>query len=170
VYSLIMAASGSGPAAREQHGIYPGLNFGWVDSLVTRGFEGHVRHEIVDSEAFFTNQYRQSHGQDVREFFELAWSQHAKWPEFLRLVLARQNWEATHRLGDITVPVLVTVGDQDRGGSDHVHQAEVMRDHIRGAEFRVLPGESHGFFWQSPAETNAWIVEWVLRQTRNRRE
>ena len=27
----------------------------------------------------------------------------------------------------------------------------------------MLRGQSHGFFWQEPRETNAWIREWVLR-------
>ncbi|HLY64389.1 MAG TPA: alpha/beta hydrolase, partial [Chloroflexota bacterium] len=107
--------------------------------------------------------YRAGHAAEVRDFFELAWSQHARWPEFLRLVMARQNWEATHRLGDVSVPVLVAVGDADTGGSNHFRQAEVLREGIHGAEFRVLPGQSHGFFWQAPKETNDWIAEWVIR-------
>lgn len=163
VRSVIMAASGSGPAAREGHGIYPGLNFGWVDSLVTRGFEGHVHHEMVESDAFFTDDYRAGHKQEVEDFFQLAWSQHAKWPEFLRLVMARQNWEASHRLADLGVPVLVVVGDKDTAGSNHLRQAEAMRDQIPSAEFRLLAGQSHGFFWQAPQQTNDWILEWVLR-------
>jgi hypothetical protein len=27
----------------------------------------------------------------------------------------------------------------------------------------VLPGQSHGFFWQAPDETNAWILDWVRK-------
>ena len=26
---------------------------------------------------------------------------------------------------------------------------------------KVLAGQSHGFFWQAPQETNAWILDWV---------
>jgi pimeloyl-ACP methyl ester carboxylesterase len=163
VRSLIMAASGSGAAAREGHAIYPGVTLGLVDSLVRNGLEGHVRHEITEGETFFTNDYRASHEAEVREFFDLAWKGHARWPDYLRLVMARQNWEATHRLGDLTVPTLVACGDRDTEGSNHLRQAEVMRDSIPGAEFKLLAGQSHGFFWQAPDETNEWIREWVLR-------
>jgi hypothetical protein len=30
-------------------------------------------------------------------------------------------------------------------------------------ESKILSGQSHGFFWQAPRETNAWITEWVQR-------
>ncbi len=169
VRSVVMAASGSGPAGREGHGIYPGLTYGFVDGLVQEGFEAYVRHEIMGGSTFFTDDFRVSHPNEVQTIFELAWSQHAKWPEFLRLVMARQNWEATHRLVDVSVPVLVACGDLDTGGSNHLRQAEVMRDAIPGAEFRLLRGQSHGFFGQAPEETNAWILDWVRRQSNARR-
>jgi pimeloyl-ACP methyl ester carboxylesterase len=33
---------------------------------------------------------------------------------------------------------------------------------IPNAVFRSLRGQSHGFFWQAPEETNAVILDWVL--------
>ncbi len=166
VKSLILAASGSGPAARTGEDCVPGLTFRLVNSWVERGFEGHVRHEICESDTFFTADYRERHPDRVAAFFEVAWRTHARWPEYLRLVMARQVWEATHRLGDVAVPTLVVVGDADTVGSNHVAQAEVMARRIPGATFKLLPGQSHGFFWQQPRETNAWIREWVSRNSR----
>ena len=58
--------------------------------------------------------------------------------------------------------VVVSRGDQDIIGSNHVPQAEVLAARIPGAAYKVLPGQSHGFFWQVPDETNAWILDWVL--------
>jgi pimeloyl-ACP methyl ester carboxylesterase len=78
-------------------------------------------------------------------------------------VAARQNYEGTHRLGEIKAPVLIAVGDRDTGGSNHMYQAQAMKARLPHAELRILPGQTHGFFWEAPQETNAWIADWVLR-------
>jgi pimeloyl-ACP methyl ester carboxylesterase len=163
VKSLILAASGSGPASRSGEDCVVGLPFNLVYSLVEKGFDGHVRHEVCESTGFFTTEFLKQQPARVREFFEQAWPLHARWPEYLRLCLARQMWEATHRLGDIKAPTLVAIGDADTVGSNHLTQAEVMAERIPKAEYLVLKGQSHGFFWQAPEETNAWILDWVKR-------
>jgi pimeloyl-ACP methyl ester carboxylesterase len=56
---------------------------------------------------------------------------------------------------------LVVVGDNDVVGSNHVAQAQVLAKRIPKAEYKILKGQSHGFFWQAPEETNAWILQWV---------
>jgi pimeloyl-ACP methyl ester carboxylesterase len=99
----------------------------------------------------------------VKDFYQMVWSHHAKLEEYLRLVIARSNWEATHRLGDVAVPTLVVVGDGDVVGANHVKQAAVLINRIPNVESKILKGQSHGFFWQAPEETNAWIAEWVQR-------
>jgi pimeloyl-ACP methyl ester carboxylesterase len=60
----------------------------------------------------------------------------------------------------------VVIGDQDIIGSNHVPQAAVLAQGIPNAEYKVLAGQSHGFFWQVPEETNAWILDWVARHGR----
>jgi pimeloyl-ACP methyl ester carboxylesterase len=162
VRSLIMAASGSGPAARPGAGTYPGLSIGFIGELVEKGFEKHIRDELIDTDTYLTDAFRASRPDETREFYDAASMHYAKWPEFLRLVAARQNYEGTHRLGDIKVPVLIAVGDKDTGGSNHVYQANAMKSRIPHAEMKMLPGQSHGFFWEAPEETNRWIAEWVL--------
>jgi 3-oxoadipate enol-lactonase len=163
VKSLIMAASGSGIAARVGEHPVAGLPHNLVLNLIERGFEGYLRHEWTQTSAYFTDAFRAQHPERVQAFCEAVWRSHARLPEYLRLVAARQAWEATHRLGDVTVPTLVVVGSADTGGSNHVAQAEVLAQRIPGAEYKVLPGQSHGFFWEQPAETNAWILDWVRR-------
>ena len=163
VTSLIMAASGSGPAGRPGPEALPGLSFRFASGLAEKGFDEYVRHEIVDSPVYFTDSYRAQHPDRVQTFFDRdLWPHHARLPEYVRLVLARQHWEATHRLGDVAVPTLIVVGTGDTGGSDHVMQGKLMAERIRGAQYKELPGQSHGFFWQDPANTNAWIRDWVL--------
>ena len=163
VKSLIMAASGSGPAARPASDCITGLPHRLVVDLVEMGFEKFVYHEICESDTFFTKHYRASHRPEVEEFYKLAWATHAGLPEFVHLCIARHNWEGTHRLGDVKAPTLVVIGDNDSSGSNHVAQSEVLAKRIPGAELKVLKGQSHGFFWQAAQETNALILDWVKR-------
>lgn len=165
VKSLILAASGSGPAARTGPDCIPGLPHRTVVELVEMGFEKAIRHEICGSDTFFTKDFRERYPEKVEEFFRLAWATHAKLSEFIHLIIARQNFEATHRLGDVRVPALVVIGDGDAGRSNHLAQAEVLAKRIPGAELKILKGQSHGFFWQAPEETNALILSWVKRHS-----
>ncbi len=162
VKSLILAATGSGIATRAGEQCVVGLSHGLVMSLLERGFDGHLRHEITEASTYFTPAFREQHPDRVRALYEVVARGVARPPEYLRLVAARQAWEATHRLGDVAVPTLVVVGSADTGGSNHVQQAEALAARIPNAVYKVLPGQTHGFFWEQPAETNAWILDWVL--------
>jgi pimeloyl-ACP methyl ester carboxylesterase len=161
VKSLIMAASGSGPAARPGSDCIPGLPHRLVLDMVEMGFEKFVYDEIVESDTFFTKDYRERHRDKVKEFFKLAWATHAKLPEFIYLCMARHNFEGTHRLGDVKAPTLVLIGEADTVGSNHIAQSKVLVERIPGAKMKVLKGQSHGFFWQAAAETNHVILDWV---------
>jgi len=165
VKSLILAASGSGPAARPGPDCVSGLPHRLVVELVEMGFEKCIRHEITGSDTFFTKDFRDRYPEKIEEFFKLAWTTHAKLSEYVHLVIARHNWEGTHRLGDVRVPALVVIGDGDAGRSNHLAQAEVLVKRIPGAELKVLKGQSHGFFWQAPEETNDLILSWVKKHS-----
>jgi pimeloyl-ACP methyl ester carboxylesterase len=161
VKSLIMAASGSGPAARPGSDCVTGLPHRLVVEMVEKGFEKYVYDEICESDTFFTKDYRDGHRDKVEEFFKLAWATHAKLPEFIHLCIARHNFEGTHRLGDVKAPTLVLIGEADTVGSNHIAQSQVLKERIPGAEMKVLKGQSHGFFWQAAEETNGVILDWI---------
>lgn len=165
VKSLIMAASGSGPAARPGSDCVTGLPHRLVVEMVKLGFEEYIYHEICEADTFFTKDYRDRHRDKVEEFYKLAWATHAQLPEFVHLCIARHNWEGTHRLVDVKAPTLIVIGDQDKVGSNHVAQSEVLHKRISGAQMKVLEGQSHGFFWQAPAETNSLILDWVKKHS-----
>ncbi len=163
VKSLMMAASGSGQVPRPGPDCIPGLPHWLVIGLVEKGFEKFLRDEYCDSETFFTDDFRDRHPDRVEDFFKLARATHANLSEYIHLSIARHNWEATHRLGDVKCPTLVLIGNNDRARSNHVVQAEALTKRIPGAELKVLDGQSHGFFWQAPEETNQTILDWVKR-------
>jgi len=161
VKSLIMAASGSGTAGRAGSDCVPGLPHRQVYDMVSMGFEKFIYDEIVESDTFFTRDFREKHRDKVEEFFKVAWATHAKLDPFIHLCIARHSFEGTHRLGDVQAPTLVLIGEADTIGSNHIAQAKVLMDRIKGAEMKVLKGQSHGFFWQAPEETNQVILNWV---------
>jgi len=59
------------------------------------------------------------------------------------------------------VPTLILIGDNDSGRSNHLAQAESLKNRIANADLKLLKGQSHGFFWQAPEETNQTILDWV---------
>ena len=165
VKSLIMAASGSGLVTRPGPDCISGLPHWLILGLVEKGFEKFLRDEYCESDVFFTGDFRARHPERIEEFFRLARANHANLSEYIRLSIARHNWEATHRLGDVTCPTLVLIGNNDRARSNHLLQAEALTQRIPGAELLVLDGQSHGFFWQAPEETNRVILDWVKRHS-----
>ena len=68
VKSLILAASGSGTAARTGADCIPGLQFFLVLDLIEMGFEEFIRQDICDTETYFTTDFRQRHPDRVRDF------------------------------------------------------------------------------------------------------
>ena len=166
VKSLIMAASGSGQVPRPGPDCISGLPHWLVIGLVEKGFEKFLRDEYCESETFFTDEFRGRYPDRVEEFFKLARATHANLSEYIHLSIARHNWEATHRLGDVQCPTLLLIGAHDRARSNHLIQAEALTQRIPGAELKVLDGQSHGFFWQAPEETNGIILDWVKRNSR----
>src|ERR1700693_1164074 len=70
VKSLIMAASGSGSAARAGSACIPGVTHRMMVDLVELGFEKFIYHEICESDTFFTKVYRTSHRAEVEAFFK----------------------------------------------------------------------------------------------------
>ena len=166
VKSLIMAASGSGQVPRPGPDCISGLPHWLVIDLVEKGFEKFLREEYCESDTFFTDDFRERYPERVEEFFKLARATHANLSEYIHLSIARHNWEATHRLGDVECPTLVLIGANDRARSNHLVQAEALKIRIPRAELKVLDGQSHGFFWQAPDETNQVILDWVKRHSK----
>jgi pimeloyl-ACP methyl ester carboxylesterase len=65
----------------------------------------------------------------------------------------------------VQAPTLVLIGAADTVGSNHIAQAKVLLERIPSAKMKVLKGQSHGFFWQAPEETNAVILDWVKQHS-----
>jgi pimeloyl-ACP methyl ester carboxylesterase len=64
----------------------------------------------------------------------------------------------TPRLGEITCPAQMIVGDKDflgAGGSVILHR------HLAGSHLAIVPGRGHGIFLEDPAGFNALVLEFL---------
>jgi pimeloyl-ACP methyl ester carboxylesterase len=164
IRSLVMAASGSGSAVRPGEDAMPMPQHRLLVRLVERGLEEHVRYEILETEGYFTDEFRAEHPEIVDEFWKTAWKNHSNLSWYLRYVLARHLYEATHRLPFLKPPVLILVGSSDHaGGGAHFPASKMLADRIPGSELKILNGVSHGFFWEKPDETAAVLNDWFRK-------
>lgn len=163
VRSMILAASGSGAMGSPD---YPrGLTANTVEGLVGHGYKAHMRHHF-ESKFFFPEAFVKAHPEILDELFKVFWENAPKIEPYLEHVIARNRHETGELLHKIAVPTLCIVGGEDKAESDtgnHVRSSEYLRDHIQGAEYRVIEGCGHGFFWQKPEETNRIIRDWLDR-------
>jgi pimeloyl-ACP methyl ester carboxylesterase len=163
VRSMILAASGSGAMGRDDYPRW--LTLHNVQSLIEVGYKEHMRRHFRSS-FFFPTHYVQQHSEVIDRLFETFWEHRPMLKPYLRHVIARNQHETGDLLHKISAPTLVLVGSEDKAQSDtgsHVQSSEYLRDHIRGAEFAVIEGCAHGFFWQQPEETNRIIRNWLDR-------
>ncbi|MCU1423929.1 MAG: hypothetical protein JWM51_220 [Microbacteriaceae bacterium] len=71
---------------------------------------------------------------------------------------------AVGRLGDIAVPTLVIVGDEDIGAV--LDQFELLRDGIREAESAVMMNAAHLPNVEKPVEFESLLIDWLARHHR----
>lgn len=74
---------------------------------------------------------------------------------------AIRGWDATDRLEDVAVPVLVLHGSGDRLVDPR--NAEVMASRIPGAEIVVLEGAGHAYDIEQPERADALVLDFVRR-------
>ena len=80
VSSLTLAATGSGAAIRAGEDASPMPQHRLLQRLIERGLEEHVRSEILETDGYFTESFRESSEDVVAAFYERAWRNHADLP------------------------------------------------------------------------------------------
>ena len=83
-------------------------------------------------------------------------------PAVIRLCECFLNVDFTLRLGEISAPTCILVGEMDRlKGPTY---AEILRKGIPLAEFHLLQGAGHATCWESPQEFNTIILGFLAKQ------
>ncbi|MDH3446154.1 MAG: alpha/beta hydrolase [Deltaproteobacteria bacterium] len=163
VRSMIQAASGSGSMGSPD---YPrGLTVNACESLISRGYKEHIWLHF-QSKFFFPEDFVNANRKVLEELFKSFWDYAPKIEPYMCHVIARNQHETGDYLHKITAPTLCLVGSEDQVDADtgnHVVTTEDLRDKIKGAEYKVIEGCGHGFFWQKPDDTNKIIRDWLDR-------
>lgn len=154
--SLVLASSGAGYKAKG--GIPPKICLG----IIKQGYERYIREHNID--IGFSKAFAKANPERVDQCIDVL--MHALPPveTYLAQVNARQWHDTRARLGDIRVPTLVTVGDDEvHGLSDttHVESARLLATSIAGAKFEVLKGAGHFYFFSHAEEINGLIRQFL---------
>ena len=78
---------------------------------------------------------------------------------FLRQCEAGLTYDALGRLGTITVPTHVIVGEEDMLTPPRL--ARVLAEEIPGARLTVIPESGHGVFWEKATEFNQAVLDFL---------
>ncbi len=163
VRSMIQAASGSGSMGVADYPRW--LTLHSLESMIEKGYKEYMWSHF-QSRFFFPPEFVTAHPEVVQALFKSFWDNAPKLAPYLRHVIARNQHETGDLLYKITTPTLVIVGGEDKADADtgnHFVTSKQLCDHIDGAEFAVVAGCGHGFFWQKPDETNHIIRDWIDR-------
>jgi pimeloyl-ACP methyl ester carboxylesterase len=159
--SLVLAATGPGQF-RDDRPVTRGIPVHTALHLIERGYERYMSEHIAST--FFTPEFVAADPDRVEWLVRAFWDHRPTLEEYLRHIVARQEHQTAERLADITAPTLVLVGDRDThvaGTGVHRDQSTFLAEHIAGSVLAVLPGVTHGYFWQAPDETVAVILDWT---------
>lgn len=162
VRSLVLAASGPGRFHRSQSAA-TGIPVKQALGLIEKGYERYLAEHIRAT--FFTAKARRS--------LEAGWLVNTHWThrpsieEYLKHIAARQAHRTTHLLARIHHPTMVLVGDCDThigGTGSHLEQSRYLAAHLPSAQYRELPGLSHGYFWEAAEASSVAVRDWLVER------
>ncbi len=161
--SLVLAATGPGQFL-DSRPVTRGIPVHTAAAMIDQGYERYMAAHIEAT--FFTPEFVDGRSDVVAWLVAAFWDHRPSLEDYLRHVVARQEHQTADRLGELTVPTLVMVGDRDThvaGTGVHWDASEWLRTHIPGAEWAAVEGASHGFFWQFPARSAEILLDWAAR-------
>ena len=163
VRSLVLAATGPGQF-RDDRPVTRGIPVHTARDLVELGYEGYMRDHIART--FFTPDFAAASPETVAWLVAAFWEHRPGLEDYLRHIVARQEHQTADRLDEIRLPTLVLVGDRDThvaGTGVHLDQSTYLAQHIAGSSLVILPGVTHGYFWQAPEVAVEALLEWTAR-------
>ena len=156
---LVLAASGPGSPNQTD-----GIPIRTVLRLMDLGFERFIRD--LQRRTFFTPEFLERDPTRAVWLGDAFWNGRPSLEDYLKHVVARQRHDSGAILSEIVPPTLVIVGDRDTHRGDtgsHVDQSRSLVERMPGATLSLLPGVTHGFFWEDPEPAVSVIRGWMQR-------
>ncbi len=156
---IILASSGGTHSSK---GIPLDMCLGLVE-------EGYAEYKVSDhaTRSGFTKDYVAKNPEALARFLEVRLGNPTRLDLFLRHVIARQEYNAGHRVKDIKVPTLVLIGDDEDHGppghTTHLDFAKRLSQEIPNAKLVVFEGQGH--YYYSAADKTNRTTEYLPRVT-----
>lgn len=163
VRSLVLAATGPGEW-RQDKPVTRGIPLHTARAMIELGYEVYMREHIAAT--FFTPEFVAEHPERVAWLVDAFWGNRPSLDDYLRHIVARQEHQTADRLGELTAPCLVLIGDRDvhEGGTGvHWEQSAYLAEHLPDVERAVIRDTSHGYFWQAPGVAAEIVLDWTAR-------
>lgn len=161
IRTLVLAATGPGQF-RDDRPVTRGIPVHTAAALIEEGYEGYMRRHIADT--FFTPEFVRAEPERVEWLVQAFWQHRPELEEYLRHIVARQEHQTADRIGELTMPALVVVGDRDThvaGTGAHDEQSAFLLSRLPNATLRTVTGAAHGYFWQLPELSSRILLEWT---------
>ena len=158
VKKLILASTGASFPGNA------GLPLAMCQEMIEWGYEQYVREHTI--QVGFTNEFVASQPERLEAFFRVRLANLCPVEFYLRHVLARQSHDTSGRLGEIHVPTLVMVGDQEGApgaAMSHRRSSDILANGIPNSKFVVLPKQKHNYFVSAPDEAHRVIREFLAQ-------
>jgi pimeloyl-ACP methyl ester carboxylesterase len=161
VRTLVLAATGPGQF-RDDKPVTRGVPLRAAKELIEQGYERYMREHIEST--FFTPEFAVDHPEVVAWLVKAFWDHRPDIESYLRHIVARQEHQTADRLGEISTPTLVMIGDRDTqamGTGVHTEQSAYLAANIPNATMKTIEGAAHGYFWQTPARSAEILLDWT---------
>ena len=163
VRSLVLAATGPGEF-RPDRPVTRGIPLHTAVAMINHGYAGYMREHIAAT--FFTHEFSTANPERAAWLVDAFWANRPPLEDYLRHIVARQDHQTLDRLGELTMPALVLIGDRDthQGGTGvHWEQSAALLERLPDGERQVVPGAAHGYFWQLPELSAQILLDWAAR-------
>jgi pimeloyl-ACP methyl ester carboxylesterase len=161
VTRLILASTGA--SFKLKDGISPSMCLG----MVKKGYESYVRERSI--EVGFSKVFIAEHPERVCQCIDVLMGALPPIDVYLAHVMSRQAHDTSARLKDIRAPTLVLVGgDEGHGNADttHIASSRELARGIPGAQFVVLEGQGHFYFYSQPEAVHRVVEEFLATTSR----
>lgn len=161
IRTLILAATGPGQWDTGKP-VQRGIPLHTARAMIELGYEQYMVEHIRDT--FFTPEFAAAEPERVAWLVRAFWEHRPSLDAYLRHIVARQEHQTADRLADLRLPCLVMIGDRDRhqGGTGvHWEQSQALMAALPDPTLAVVPGASHGYFWEMPELSARMILDWT---------